>query len=207
MPLMELRDFIDTMERLDLGLGVLLIMAGLVFIVVGGRIFKVLLTLSCGTVGFVACFAALPWETLPRVLAGVTVGIGLGVASGFLVRSALTLLAGGWAGLVLGTLGSTFGVGDAAEWVLAGAAFIVAVSLVFIYYQEVIALVMSFEGTLLFLSGMIALLSRVPVLWTPIRPIFQDAPLFSAFAVLAGTVTGYYLQIAEMQKKKLGTSG
>lgn len=207
MPLMALSEYLDMMERLDPGLGALLVGAGLVFLVIGGRVFRVLLPISFAAIGFIVCMRALPWDTLPRGLTGAVVGVGLAVMSGFVVRTALTLLAGGWAALTAGTLAGTFGVTETGGWVLAGVAFVVAVSLVFIYYQEVIALVMSFEGTLLFLTGMIALLSRLPSLWSPIRPIFQDAPLFSAFAVLAGTVTGYYLQIAEMQKKKLGTSG
>ncbi|MBP7933635.1 MAG: hypothetical protein KA354_03200 [Phycisphaerae bacterium] len=207
MPLMALSEFLDMMERIDPGLGALLIGAGLVFMLVGARVFKVLLAISIAAIGFLVCWSALPWDVVTRVLTGVGVGVGLGFAGVFLVRAGVVLLAGGWAGLTCGTLAGTFGANESATWVVAGVGFVLAVSLVFVYYQEVIALITSLEGTLLFLSGMIALLSRFPSFWRAIRPIFQDAPFFAAFAVLAGTVTGYYLQIAELQKKKLGTSG
>lgn len=207
MPLMALSEFLDLMEKTDPGLGALLVGAGLVFIVIGARVFRVLLPLSIGAIGFAVCFAVLPLDVIPRVATGIAAGAVLGVASSYVIRVAVTLLAGGWAGLACGTLAGTFDAGDSAVWILSGTGFVVAVSLVFIFYQEVIALITSLEGTLLFLAGMIALLSRFPTFWRAVRPIFQDAPFFAAFAVLAGTVTGYYLQIAEMQKKKLGTSG
>jgi hypothetical protein len=37
--------------------------------------------------------------------------------------------------------------------------------------------------------------------------MLMEMPALLAFLILAGTVAGYYTQIAERQKKQVGTSG
>ena len=59
----------------------------------------------------------------------------------------------------------------------------------------------------LFLSGLVIFLSHHSGVWGLFRALMLDTPFFMGFIVLSGTVIGFYLQIAEMQKKQAGTSG
>ena len=210
----SLRIVLESLQGRELVLGLFLIGTGLVFMILGARIFKVLVVISFAAVGFVlgsslpfVLGSRLPLDGVMQVTLGIVGAVGLAVASTFLVKVAVAVLAGGWSGLVMAAVAPRLGVGDQLTLVLAALAFAAVVSLTFILYHEIIAAVMSFEGTLLFLGGLVIFLSHHSVIWGHIRATMLDTPFFMGFVLLSGTVTGFYLQMAERQKKQVGTSG
>jgi len=206
MPPISLRTVLEGLEGQDLVLGLFLLGAGLVFIVLGIHIFKVLVVISFGFVGLLLG-SSLPLDGVLKIVAGMVGAAGLAVASTFFLKIAVAVLAGGWSALVVAAVAPGLRVGDNLTLVLAALAFAAVVSLTFILYQEIIAAVMSFEGTLMFVSGLVIFLSHQPGVWGYFRTLILDTPLFMGFVLLSGTVIGFYLQVAEMQKKQAGTSG
>ena len=123
------------------------------------------------------------------------------------MKVAVAVLSGGWSALVVVAAAPNLNLGEDPTLILAALAFAVVVSLTFVVYHELIAAVMSFEGTLLFLSGLVIFLSHNSVMWGYFRALMLDTPFFMGFIILSGTVIGFYVQVAEMQKKQAGTSG
>jgi len=203
---LSLRMLIGELEGQDPVLGVLMIGAGLVFVILGARIFRVLMAISLGCVGLVLG-ASLPLDPFWQMLAGVAGGIGLALASVFLVRLGVAALAGGWFAAAAMLVAGHLQARDDIVLIIGGLAFLAIAALTFVLYFEVIAAVMSFEGALLILAGLAICLSRYSAMWYHIRALLLETPALAAFLVLAGTVAGYYTQIAERQKKQVGISG
>jgi len=197
---------VGDLERQDPLLGLLLIGAGLVFAILGARIFRVLLVISFGCVGLVLG-ASLPLDPFWKMLAGVAGGVGLAVASVFLVRLGVAVLAGGWFAAAAMLLADYLKARGDVVIITGSLAFLAIAALTFVLYFEVIAAVMSFEGSLLILAGLAICLSQYSDMWFHIRALLTQTPALLAFLILAGTVTGYYTQAAEHQKKQVGTSG
>ncbi|HSW44567.1 MAG TPA: hypothetical protein VLM89_03245 [Phycisphaerae bacterium] len=202
----SLQSILRDLEGREPALGLLLIGAGLIFMIVGARVFKILLIISFACVGFFLG-SSLPSEPLWQVLAGIGAGIGLAVAAKFFVRAGVAVLAGGWLAAIASFIAAGLGVQSEIVLIVAGMAFLAAVSLIFVVYFEVIAGLFSLEGTFLVIGGLVVLLSNYSGMWLRIRGILLETPMLFAFLLLAGTVTGYYTQIAERQKKHVGTSG
>jgi len=202
----SLRTVLEGLEGQELVLGLCLLGAGLVFLILGARIFKVLVIISFAFVGLLlGC--SLPLDGVLTLVAGVIGAVGLAVVSTFCMKVAVAVLSGGWSALVVVAAAPNLNLGEDPTLILAALAFAVVVSLTFVVYHELIAAVMSFEGTLLFLSGLVIFLSHNSVMWGYFRALMLDTPFFMGFIILSGTVIGFYVQVAEMQKKQAGTSG
>lgn len=202
----SLRLVLQQLQGYDLLLGLFLLGTGLVFMVLGNRIFKSLIAISFGIVGFVfGC--SLPVDIVLQLAAGIVGAMVLAVASIYLAKLAVAALAGGWTALVVAAMALQVQVNNELTLVLAALAFAAVASLTFVLYQETIAAVLSFEGTLMFLSGLVIVLSQYSGVWGYFRALMLETPFFLGFILLSGTVIGFYLQVAEMQKKQAGTSG
>lgn len=201
----DLQSALDVLAGQELLLGVFLLGAGLVFMVLGIRVSRPLVAISFGVLGFVLCFAV-PGPENARLGLAFMGAIGLGAASTFFIRAALTILAGAWAAygaiLVVGLLG----LPSEAVLAIGGLAFCGAASLALIMYQEVTAFVLSLEGSLLFIAGLVVVMNQNPAVWVHIRDMLIDNPVFAPFALLAGAVTGFYWQSAELRQRDAGTS-
>jgi hypothetical protein len=187
-------------ERQDLVLGLFLLAAGLVFMLLGVRIYNVLVSLSLGLVGFVIGISMPVPEPTHWVL-GVLMAIGLGLVGTFLVRVGVAVLCGGWAAYALIVVVEGLGAMDTICLVIGGAAMLVAVALTFVMYDQMIALVTSLQGCLLFLGGLAVFISQSQGVWSHFRRMVGENPIFGPFLVLAGTVTGLYFQLTELRQK------
>ncbi len=196
---------LDVLASQQLLLGIFLNGAGLVFMIFGFKIFRPLVAISFGVLGFVG-FSLLPVSDEFRVGLGFMGAIALGAISTFFIRAATTILAGVWsAGAALLAIG-LLELPYEAELTIGVIAFACAVALALILQQEVTAFVLSLEGSLLFIAGLVILMNQHPSFWVHIRDMLIDNPIFAPFAVLAGTVTGFYWQSAELRQREAGTS-
>jgi len=201
----NLVSLLDTLASQDVVLGLFLGCAGLVFMLLGVRIAKVLIVISFGIIGFVLG-GSVDAPPSARVAIGFIAAIGLGFVAVYLFRLAVAILAGGWLGVAAAAFLTSWGATQ--EMILIGGlfVFVAVVSVTFILFQEMIAFVTSLEGTLLFLAGLVVFLSKTPTLFVHFRGLLMTSSLFPAFILLAGTFTGFYLQLGELRKKDAGTS-
>jgi len=202
----SLRTALQNLEGHDLVLGLCLLGAGLVFMILGVRIYKVLVAISFGFVGL-AFGCSLPMDMIIQLMVGLVGAAALVLVSSYFVKLAVAILAGGWSALVTMELALHLQANEQVTLVLAALAFAAAVSRTFVLYQEISAAVTSFEGTLLFVGGLVIFLSHYHGVWGYFRARILATPVFMGFILLAGAVIGFYGQVAEMQKKQVGTSG
>ena len=201
----SLQAFLNTLERQDLVLGLFLLGAGLVFLLLGLRVFKAVVMISFGVIGFVLG-ASLPGPEALQLVCALLGAVGLALASTLRLRVSVAVLAGAWSGVMVMGLLQRFGVDDSLTLVFGIVALVVTVSLSLILYQEVIAYVTSLEGAILFLSGLIVFLSQSRSVWGHIRGLLTDNLVFAPFLMIAGTVTGFYFQLGELRQKHTGVS-
>jgi len=201
----SLRAVLQSLEGQDAILGMCLLGGGLVFMILGAHIFKCLVGISFAFVGMAAC-SFLPIDIVLRIALGIVAGGALAAASAYFSKMSVAILAGGWTVLLVAMLAAYLQVSDNMMLVLATLSFATAVSFTFVVYEEIIAILMSFEGTLLFLSGMVVFLSHYSRVWGYFRSLMLETPYFMGFVMLSGTVIGFSLQIAELQKKRSGMS-
>jgi len=210
MDLFTLRVMLDELARLELIMGLCFIGTGLVFGLMGFRLFKVLIVVSFGVIGFIigdSLGSSLGVGGGLELLFGFVGALGLALFSVYLVKISVAILAGGWAGLAVVMVVNQFASSQLLLLVCGLAAFIVVASLTLVMYQEIIIFVTSLEGALLFLGGLAVFVSRMDTLWGHLRRLLLDTPIFAPFLLVAGTVTAYYLQLADLSKKKSGMSG
>lgn len=206
MNFISLHEMISVLERQGPAVGLFLMGAGLAFLLMGFRIFNAIVAISFAVVGFVAG-ASLIDSDVWGLVAGFGAAIVLALASALVTKLSVALLAGGWSGLAVIALASRLGFAGTLVLAVAVVALAVVVSLTFIMYDEIIALVTSFEGALLFLAGLVVILSLSPTVWRLTRSLLTENMLFLPFLMLAGTVAGSCFQLAELREKRSGSAG
>jgi len=206
MELFSFSTLLDDLATMELLMGMFLIGAGLVFTLMGFRIFQFLVVVSFGFIGFLIG-GNLQVDPVMQMIFSLLGAAGLSIFSYCMMKTAVAVLAGGWCGLAVLVAMANMGMDERTILLIAICAFAIGLSLTFIMYKEIIAFVTSLEGTLLFLAGMVILLSQQVSWWFYIRELLIDTPVFAPFLIIAGTVTGFYLQLTELRQKNTGISG
>lgn len=201
----DLTGVLDVLANQELLLGVFLAGTGLVFMLFGFRIFRSLVGVSFGVLGFVL-FSLLPVDEELRLPFAFLGALALGAASTFMVRGAMIALAGAWGGVACLMLVGRFDLPMEVVLSLALIAAVCAGGMACILYQETIALVLSLEGSMLFIAGLVVFANQNPTLWIHVREMLLNNGAFTFFAILTGTVTGLYWQLAELRQCSTGTS-
>ncbi len=199
-------DLVTQCQQMDSLIGVVLLAFGLVFMLMGVRIFRALVSLSYAALGLFIGLQ-LPVSYNMQWVCGGVAAVVLALASSFIMKVAVGLLAGGWAGFLVLGLGLRFGLNQMICQVAGGLVLILVASLALSFYHQIIAFVTSLEGSFLCLGGLVALLSKVPLVWQDLRSILVDNAIFGPFFVAAGTVIGFYFQSAETRQKESGMAG
>lgn len=200
----NLSDVLAWISQQDSGLGLLLSGAGLICFVFGWRLSRFMIALSLAVMGGVVAGCLAPGNGLAAVVApvgGAVVAGWLGVRT---KRLAVALAAGGWSAVL--TLGSLVRLDTppGPMIVVCAIAFLIVAAISFAAIRPCVAFVTSVEGTILIVVGALILLAGVPSWWVCMRDAIQSNPIFLPFSLLAGTVTGYYVQLADMQEKDTG---
>ncbi len=201
------RETVLMCEQQQVAIGVLLLGAGLVFLILGVKLYKSLVPISLAVVGL-AIGLNVPVSGEPaRWTCGLILAAALGIGSSYVNKLAVALLAGGWTGVFAASLAVTFGLPQRISLGI-GVVFLLAVaSLAMPLYQQVIAYVTSLQGSMLTIGGLIAVLHTFPAFWAGLRSIVVDNSFVAPFFVVSLTVMGYYLQSAESRQMESGMSG
>jgi hypothetical protein len=194
---------LDELASKDLVLGLFLIAAGLVFMIMGVRMARTLIALSFGVVGFVlaGCLSSNENTQIIYGLVGSAILASLGM---FRIKAAVAVLCGSWVGLAMFALAAHFRFSEQNSLLLAATFGCAGASLAFILFNETIAFVTSLEGAMLFVGGLIVFFSHNSLIWGHIRLMMVGNAFFLPFIIVAGTVTGFYLQLTELRQKETG---
>jgi len=194
------------LENAEPALGVTLAGIGLILMTVGARMDRLFIPACYMAVGMVLGVEMVS-DPILRWLAGVIAAALLVVASRHFHRLAVGVLCGAWGAFWVAYLAHSLGMHEAMAMALAVISFAIGVSLAFVVLPEVTAALLSFQGTVLLVAGVVIVGSCRPGLWVYVRSIFLEYPLYVGFLLLSGTIIGYYLQMTEARRKAMGTSG
>ncbi|NLX14463.1 MAG: hypothetical protein GXY44_12525 [Phycisphaerales bacterium] len=194
------------LSRQEFILGMFFLSAGLVFLLWGLRVYSILVVVSLVAINTIVCIY-LPLLMHYRILLAGLIGLILLFFGWRLTKIYVGLLVSAWAAVIPFTVLDTYGVRP--EISLTIALFFVAavISMVFILFEQAIALVTSFEGALLCLAGMVNLAGQSPRVWDFLQPMLLGNAFFTPFLVVAITFSGFYFQMAEYTRQKTGMSG
>lgn len=203
-PVLSVRDWLDWLRPQDPGFGLLAATAGLLLMFYGWRIVRLAVLLSAAGLGAVVgdrlatLLAARPfahfclvvlWAVCLAILSWPSLRVSTGVLGGLATMFAVTALVG-WTDLP----------GGITAVVVVAAALLVA-SLAFVLLEHVVIFITSLEGAILLVSGCVILMTGRPSMLTAFRSLSLGNPLFVPLTLIAPTVIGFFMQLAEYQRK------
>lgn len=181
----------------------LLMIAALILMLFGWRLWKVCVIFSFGLIG----------AGLGGTLAGESSDQWYFVLIGAVVLGFASYL---FANLAIGALGGLIGVctmlyfltqlnlSDSTLWALSGAGLLTGAAYSLLYRQHLIVLVTSFLGALLLLSGFAAVAMSSPGIMSTIRSMASSSGIVVPFLILVPTVMSSFYQVSDM--RRTGTS-
>lgn len=202
---LNLSGILDVLASQEVLLGAFLVGAGLVFLIFGFRVSRPLVAISYGVIGFVMG-GGLPFPEEMRVPMGILGALSLGSVSTYFPKGAIVLLTSGWSAYAALLVCNGFDVSAGVTAGVVAVAGLGVASLGLVMLREMTAMVLSMEGSLLLIGGLVIFCNQSPSMWSHIRDMMVGNPIFAPFVLLAGTVTGFYLQLAELRQCDAGTS-
>jgi len=186
--------------------GLVLGAAGLVFLLGGYSIHKALLGVSFAAIGLIAGLALFPSTELVLLFAAGAAGVATFVGL-LLPRIAMSALAGACGGLTVWyAFGNSFGYGPVPAIVAGVVVGGLALAWMSMMYMDVVATIMSFEGTLLALAGFTILMEEVTgVVSFSFRALLRDYPMFGYFVVTVITLAGALYQSAMLRQVNMAS--
>ena len=198
---------ISICEQQEIAVGVILLGAGLVFMLLGVKLFKSLIPISLAAIGLGIGLKMPVSNDIAQWVCGGVGAVLLGVGGSYVTKLSVALLAGAWTGVFAASLAISFGLQQKISLGI-GVVFLLAVaSLAMPLYHQVIAYVTSLQGAMLTIGGLVAILHTFPAFWTGLRTIVVDNSFVAPFFIASLTVMGFYLQLAETRQLESGMSG
>jgi len=192
----SLPDWAAFLRSTDKIISLPLILGGLGMMFFGWRLWKGCVVISFGLIGFglgIHFFEGNPHQLEYSLgIAGV-----LATLSYWPVNYALALLGGLVGAATLWQTLSSAGFTGAVLWILVGIALLAATALAFINRQLIVIALTAFEGSVLLVSGMAAVIMTMPAL----DAAFSAHSGFAiAFGLLVPTVMSCFYQVAEVHR-------
>jgi len=181
----------------------LLMIAALILMLFGWRLWKVCVVFSFGLIG----------AGVGGTLAGDGSNQWLFVLIGAVVLCFVSYL---FANLAIGVLGGLIGactilffltrlnLSDSTLWALSGAGLLAGAAYSLLHRQHLIVFVTSFVGALLLLSGFAAIAMSSPGIMSTIRSMASSSGIVVPFLILVPTVMSSFYQVSDMRRS--GTS-
>ncbi len=202
---MSLRAYQLFLEQADPLVGLPLVVAGLLLMGFGWRLWKFCVVLSFGLIGWAVGVVISDASGSPDLLAPVGL-FALGFVGFRWPNQAVSLL-GGIAGsfLVMNLLGVAALLDGAAWWVACIVALAVFTGVSVINRHLVVVFVTSIEGAMLLVSGMTLLCRFSPAIYGEARGLVSGSALVASFLLLVPAAVSVFYQISESNRSGTDT--
>ncbi len=192
----SLPDWAAFLRSTDTIIGLPLILSGLGMMFFGWRLWKGCVVISFGLIGFglgVHFFDSHPQQ----LWFSLAIAAALAALSYWPVNYSLALLGGLVGAATLMEILTSAGFMGSVLWILVGLALFSAAALAFINRQLVVIALTAFEGSVLLVSGIAAVVMTMPAL----DAVFSEHSGFAvAFGLLVPTVMSCFYQVAEVHR-------
>jgi hypothetical protein len=200
----NLRDVLAWISEQDSGLGLLLVGGGLILLVYGWRLRRFMIAVSLTVMGGVLAGCLGPDGGIASLAVPAGGALVAGLVGFRTTRLAVALAAGGWASTLMLACMVRLGAASEPTIIMVAIVFVAVAALACAAIPPSVAFVTSVEGTILVLAGAMILLADCSSWWSAIRDAVEGNPIFLPFILIAGSVTGYYVQLTDMQEKDTG---
>lgn len=191
--------WIAILQRIDPLIGVPFVIAGLSIMAFGWRVWKMLVVASFLLAGLLMPMLFVS-DLGDALLYGAGVGLLLGVVSFYFSRAAVPVLGGLVGAAIFGPVLEGIGLRGPALMAGMGAAFVCAGGMAVINQRYVIVLVTAFEGAVLLMSGVAALMGGNAKMFNTFQVMVADNALVVGFCILVPTVMSFFFQISEVNR-------
>ena len=195
-----LSDFLRELRAVSPFLGVLALAGGLVLMLYGLTVFRLVVCLNFAVLGANAGYllAATLGEAWAWLTAAI-VAILAGAACWRVMNIAVAVLAGLAGAAWAATLVGAFGGGTVAVVLGAVIGFGILAALAAILFKQVVIVITSLQGGVLAMIGFVILLHYAPAVYAQLGPVLSSS-WFWLLAVLAPTVVGTCYQLADLHR-------
>lgn len=192
----SLTDWVAFLRSSDTLIGLPLTLGGLALMLFGWRLWRGCMVLSFGLIGMgVASYYTA--DDPNQLYYSLGAGVILAFISYWPVNYSIAMLGGLIGGAFIMHMLEGMGFYGPLLWVLAGAALVAGAGLAFINRQLVVIAVTAFEGAVLLVSGIAALMMTMPALYGTFA---SHAAFIIPFGLLVPTVMSCFYQVSEIHK-------
>jgi len=193
-------DWIEQVHELDPGAGLILLVAGLVYVLMGWRVFNVLVTINCAALGAAlgggigSVIEQSSWFLSAAL--GLAGAILLGALAVRLIKAGVVLccgLAGAFVGIIIASVFSSEPTVQLAGGIVT---LLLTVSLVFVMFDHLVIVTMSLQGALMTVAGVVAAFQEEGGILRHFHQILAKSGFFLIFSILALMVIGICVQLA-----------
>lgn len=173
--------------------GVLLMAGGILYLVFGWSIYRVLISANAAVIG--GFLGAMVGEPLGSMTAGIVLGAFiLGIVAWPVMKYSVAVTGGLFGAAVGAALWRTIGLQPA--YSIAGAAIglIFLAMLSFIIFRTSVILFTSFQGSIMFVAGLLALTYKYPEVAPRLTRLMVDQPYVLPMGIFIATVVGHVYQ-------------
>ncbi len=197
-------EWVRLFDTVDPASGMILLLAGLVYMLMGIRVFRGLVVLNCaaigGGVGFLLGSLVAEDAIILQIGLGLVGAVALGAMAVPMVKLGVAVCAGILGGFLGATIAGAFTASPDARMVVGLVGLLVTISLVFVIFDRLIIAVTSFQGALMTTAGALIISGHQSGFLRHFRNMALDSGMVIPFCVLAGTVIGVSIQMAGQHK-------
>jgi hypothetical protein len=197
----SLREWLVVLRDLQTLIAFPLIVAGLILMLFGWRLWKPCVSLSFAIVGAMAAtiFARYQGSDADLLFVGICALVFASVTYYF-ARAALPMLGGLIGAGIVWELCGEFRMDGLMQWVLTAAAFIAACGLSLINRRYLIIGITGFLGAVVFMSGVAALIMSMGSLYSTVQSMAVGSALVVPFLLLVPSVMSFFYQVSEVRR-------
>lgn len=181
----------------------LLVIAALILMLFGWRLWKVCVILSFGLIG-AGLGATLAGESSNQWYFALIGAVALGLTSYLFANLAIGALGGLIGACTILFFLTKLNLSDSTLWALSGAGLLAGAAYSLLHRQHLIVLVTSFLGAILLLSGLAAIAMNSPGIMSTMRSMAYGSEIVVPFIILVPTVMSSFYQVSDMRRS--GTS-
>lgn len=196
--------WITMLQQIDPLIGVPFVITGLSIMAFGWRVWKTLVVASFSLAGLLTPMLLVS-DLGGALMYGAGAGLVLGVVSFCFSRAAVPVLGGLVGAAILGPVLEGIGLRGPALMAGMGLGFVCAAGMAVINQRYVIVLVTAFEGALLLMSGVAALMTSNANMFNTFQGMAAGNALVVGFCILVPTVMSFFFQISELNRSGLET--
>ena len=203
-------EILEHLQTMGVWQGALLLAVGLVYLLQGWKVFKVLVIVNTAALGvYAGSFLGSLHSSAGSLYGAIAGGILLAVLAWPLMKFAISLmggLAGGFAGYQLWRYVATVWQPEYLKysWVGAIVAAVLLGVLAFFIFRTVVMLFTSFQGSMITVSGILAIVFQHPLLLDKLVKPLETSPHLLPILILVPALIGFIVQAVgwrQMDKK------